>query len=51
VWDELASKDGQTMIVVQVTEEYYFRADKIHIEFSELFQLMNQDALDKSLIS
>jgi hypothetical protein len=51
-WYMLASeKDGQTMLVAKVAEEYYFCVDEIHIEFSELFQLMNQDALDKSLIS
>jgi hypothetical protein len=50
-WYMLASKDGQTMLMAKVTEEYYFCVDEIYIEFLELFQSMNQDALDKSLIS
>jgi hypothetical protein len=50
-WYLLASKHEQTMLVVKVTEEYYFREEEIHIDFLELFQLMNQDSLDKSLIN
>jgi hypothetical protein len=37
--------------MAKVAKEYYFREDEIHIEFLEFFQLMNQDALDKSLMS
>jgi hypothetical protein len=33
-WYLVASKREQTMLVVKVVEEYYFREDKIHIEFS-----------------
>jgi hypothetical protein len=36
-WYMLASKDGQTILVVKVVEEYYFCEDTIHIEFPELF--------------
>jgi len=39
------------MTVVQVPYEYYFRADRVHVEFTELFQLYNFDALGKSLMS
>ena len=39
------------MMVAKVPEEYFFRAEEIHVEFSELFQLYNFDALDKSLMS
>ena len=42
---------GRTMIVAKVPHEYFFRADEVHVEFSELFQLYNFDALDKSLMS
>jgi hypothetical protein len=46
------SKRGeQTMLVANVGPEYYFREDEIHIDFSEFFQFMNLDALDKSLMS
>jgi hypothetical protein len=50
-WYLLASKCEQTMLVAEVAEEYYFREYEIHIDFSKLFQLMNQDAIDKSLMS
>ena len=33
-------------------DEHFLRGrDEIHIEFEELFQLFNQDAIDKSIIS
>jgi hypothetical protein len=50
-WYMDAAKDGQTMLVADLPEEYYFREETIHIEFPELFQLFNLDALDKSLVS
>jgi hypothetical protein len=39
------------MLMEKVAEKYYFREEVTHIKFLEMFQLMNQDALDKSLIS
>lgn len=45
------SKNGRTMIVLSVPQEYYGRPEQIHIDFDELFQMYNGDALDKSLIS
>jgi hypothetical protein len=50
-WYLISSKHEQTMIIAKVAKEYYFREEEIHIDFLELFQLMNQEALDKSLIS
>nr|XP_051219540.1 uncharacterized protein LOC127336738 [Lolium perenne] len=51
-WYMQACKDGSIMIIVALRDEHYFRGhDEIHIEFEELFQLFNQDALDKSLVS
>jgi hypothetical protein len=50
-WYLRVVKEGRIMIVVKVPEEYYFRADEIHIDFSELNQLYNFRALDKSIIS
>ena len=38
------------MLVIK-DQQYVCGDDVINIEFSELFQLFNQDALDKSLIS
>ena len=50
-WYLRVVKGGRIMIVAKVPEEYFFRAEEIHVEFSELFQLYNFDALDKSLMS
>jgi hypothetical protein len=51
-WYIKTSKRGeQTMLMAKVASDYYFREDKIHIEFLEFFQFMNLDALDKSLMS
>ena len=51
-WYLDACKEGQIMITVGIKDEHYFHDDtEIHIDFEELFQLFNQDALDKSIIS
>ena len=38
-------------LMVQVEEDHYFNKKARAIEYSELFQLFNQDALDKSIVS
>ena len=50
-WYLSESKNGRTMIVLSVPQEYYGRPEEIHIDFDELFQMYNADALDKSLMS
>jgi len=51
-WYLEASQRGQNWIVIGINDEHYFRGtDDINIEFAELFQLYNHDALDKSMIS
>ena len=50
-WYLSVSKNGRTMIVARVPREYYGRPEDIHIDFDELFQMYNADALDKSLMS
>ena len=50
-WYLRAVKAEQIMIVAKVPAEYFFRAEEVHVDFSELFQLFNLDALDKSLMS
>ena len=51
-WYMQASKEGNTMLIVAVREEHYFRGnDEIYIDFEELFQLFNKDTIDKSLVS
>jgi len=50
-WYMQESQKGRIMIVAKVPHEYYFREDQVHVDFSELYQLYNFDALDKCLIS
>ena len=38
-------------LMVNVKEEHYFHEKAVSVEYSELFQLYNQAALDKSLVS
>jgi hypothetical protein len=45
------AKNRRIMIVARVPREYYGRPEEIHIDFDELFQMYNCDALDKSLMS
>jgi hypothetical protein len=50
-WYMVVAKSEQEMFIMKVTDEHYLGEDEIHINFEELFQLYNQDALDKSLVS
>jgi hypothetical protein len=50
-WYLKVAKEGRQMLMVKVRIEHYFREDEIHIDIEEFFQLFNQDALDKSLVS
>ena len=38
-------------LMVNVKHEHYFHEKALSVEYSELFQLYNQDALDKSIVS
>ena len=38
-------------LMVNVKAEHYFHEKALCVEYSELFQLYNQDALDKSIVS
>ena len=38
-------------LMVNVKEEHYFHEKAVSVEYLELFQLYNQDALDKSIVS
>ena len=44
-------KKGRDSLMVKVKEEHYFHAKDLWVEFQELFQLFNQGALDKSIVS
>jgi hypothetical protein len=50
-WYMKVAKEERKFIMVKVKMEHYYREDLICIEIDELFQLFNQDALDKSLVS
>ena len=51
-WYMEASKKGMNGIILGIKDEHYLRGkDEIHVEFEELFQLFNQDAIDKSIVS
>jgi hypothetical protein len=43
-------KAEREMLLAKVTKEHYLGEDEIHIDFEELFQPLNQDALDKCLV-
>ena len=48
---KITKSNNRECLMVKVTEEYYFNKLTLSIEYSELFQLFNQDALDKSIVS
>ena len=48
---KIAKTTNRESFMVKVKEEHYFNAAALYVEFSELFQLFNQDALDKSIVS
>ena len=50
-WYKNAVKTGIDSIMVGVKEEHYFQEYAVMVEFSELFQLYNIRALDKSILS
>ena len=52
-WYMKAAQEGKIMLTVGVRDEHYFRGNEeiINVDFEELFQLYNQDALDKSIVS
>lgn len=50
-WYLQAAKGTQDFLLMQITKDHFLGQDLVHIEFDEFFQLFNQDALDKSLVS
>jgi hypothetical protein len=50
-WYMKAAKEERKFLMVAVRNEHYYRQDEICIEIDEFYQLFNQEALDKSLIS
>ena len=51
-WYMQACRESKIFLIVGIKDEHYFRGnEEVNIEFEELFQLFNQDALDKSFMS
>ena len=50
-WYIEATAKGQDTLMVNAKKEHYFNALSLAIEFDEIFQLYQQDALDKTLVS
>jgi len=48
---QMTANTNEESLMVQVKPEHYFHGKDVWIEFSELFQLFQQDALDKSIVS
>ena len=50
-WYMREVKSGRQSLMVSIKREHYYHEKHLWVEFPELFQLFNQDALDKSLVS
>ena len=50
-WYKEGIKLGRESLMVKVKPEHYYHGNDVWIENEELFQLFNQKALDKSLVS
>ena len=50
-WYLNAAKEGQIMLMAKVNERHLLQDFEVCIMFEEFFELYNQDALDKSLVS
>jgi hypothetical protein len=48
---KIAKTTNRESLMVKVKAEHYFHENALYVEFTELFQLFNQDALDKSIVS
>ena len=48
---QITKSTNRESLMVKVKEEDYFHGTALSIEYTELFQLFNQDALDKYIVS
>ena len=48
---DITKISNRESLMVNVNEEHYYHKKDVTVEYSELFQLYNKDALDKSIIS
>ena len=47
---EITKTTNRESLMVKVKEDDYFHGTALSVEYSELFQLFNQDALNKSIV-
>ena len=48
---KITKTTNRESLMVKVKAEHYFNETALYVEFTELFQLFNQDAFDKSIVS
>ena len=48
---DITKRSDRESLMVQVKKDHYYHENVVTVEYSELFQLYNQDALDKSIVS
>ena len=48
---DITKRSDRESLMVQVKKDHYYHEKAVAVEYSELFQLYNQDALDKSIVS
>ena len=48
---KITKSTNRESLMVKVMEEHYFHETALSVEYTEQFQLFNQDALDKSIVS
>ena len=48
---DITKISNRESLMVNVNEEHYYHKKVVTVEYSELFQLYNKDALDKSIVS
>ena len=48
---DIIKRSDRESLMVYVKKDHYYHEKAVAVEYSELFQLYNQDALDKSIVS
>ena len=48
---DITKISSRESLMVNVKKDHYYHETVVSVEYSELFQLYNQDALDKSIVS
>ena len=48
---DITKRSDRESLMVQVKKDHYYHEKPVTVEYFELFQLYNQDALDKSIVS